>query len=320
LIRIVRWNAWASSKLPPLLTLSFLWILHRDPPPGDAMMRIAELLIFAVLGFSFGYLVNDYSDRSSDRLAGKFNALEILSGKRAFALLIALAAAGVAVLMSARAGLGLLTVGVLSYVAALSYSAGPRLKERGALGVLTSALAQRTIPALFTLVLFQDIRAETLVLTLVYTIVGLRWILMHQAIDCERDRRSQVRTFVSDRDPRLARKLIQRVLFPLELFGLSVWFVMAVPQLPGLAPMAAIYLAWFLLRRRVLHDDAYSWMSYSNVYLGDLYAFWLPVSLGIMCAALQPLYWILVILAVGLAYRRLARELSILHAARRQLH
>lgn len=307
--RIIRLSDWAPSKLPPLLTLSFLWILERNPSPSEAMLRIGGLLLFAVFGFSFGYLINDYSDRLGDRRGGKPNAMDWLGGKLTFVLTTAMmAAGGVAVLIWIHAGFGLLIVAPLSYAVAFCYSIGPRFKERGVLGLLASALVQRTIPALFALILLQDIRIEQLTLTFVYSIVGLRWILMHQSIDYKRDRLADVHTFISDRDPRQARELIRHVLFPIELLGLLVWFIMAVQHVGGLKVAAIIYACWVLLRRYALHDDAYSWMSYSNAYLGDLYSFFLPVSLAVMCVAFQPLYWPLLVLTAGLSYRRFTAD------------
>lgn len=317
--RIVRWIDWGPSKLPVILTLSFLWILERHPSVDDACLKLGGLLLFAVFGFSFGFLINDYSDRWSDRRAGKRNAMEGLSVGLAFVLLLAMVAGGAAVLLSVHAGIAPLILGVLSYAVAVVYSVGPRLKERGAFGLFVAAVAQRTIPALFTLVLFEDIRVEPLILTLVYTVVGLRWMLMHQAIDFRRDRISGVRTFISTRDRKLAQDLIRRAVFPIELFALSVWLLLAIPHLPGLAAAAFVYLFWFVLRRRVLGGEAYSWMSYANPYLGEVYGFFLPVSLGIMTVAAQPSYWPLLTLAAGLTGGRFAADVSILYRALRDL-
>jgi 4-hydroxybenzoate polyprenyltransferase len=315
--RIVRWIDWGPSKLPVILTLSFLWILERHPSVGDAYVKLGALLLFAVFGFSFGFLINDYSDRWSDLRAGKRNAMESLSVELAFVLLVVMAAGGAAVLLSVHGGIALLFLGVLSYAVAVVYSVGPRFKERGAFGLIVAAVAQRTIPALFTLVLFEDVRAEPLILTFVYTFVGIRWMLMHQALDYRRDCISGVRTFISTRDKKLAQDLIRRAVFPIELFALSVWFLLTVPHLPGLAAAALVYLFWFVLRWRVLGGEAYSWMSYTNPYLGEVYSFFLPVSLGIMAVAAQPSYWPLLALAAGVTGGRFAAHVSVLYVALR---
>jgi 4-hydroxybenzoate polyprenyltransferase len=315
--RIVRWGDWGPSKLPPILILGFLWILERRPPLGEAMLKIVGALLFAAFAFSFGYLINDLSDRPDDRRAGKPNAMETLDGKQALIWLFALASGGVVVTLAAPAASGLLPVAMLGYATAVAYSAGPRFKERGALGLLASALAQRAIPALFALLLFQDVQIEQSILIFAYTIVGLRWILMHQAIDYQRDRLTGVRTFLSQRDRRLARDLIRRVLFPLEMLALSVWFILAVQRVPGLAVTALAYMAWVLLRRRILGEAAYSWTSYSNAYLGELYTVFLPVSLGILAVAIHPAYLALLALAIGLGGRRFAVNLAYLNRARK---
>lgn len=303
-VRVMRFKEWGSSKLTPLLTLGFLWILGRRPPTDDAIIKVAFLLILAVCGFTFGYLINDYFDRSSDRRAGKPNASETLSRGLVVALLIALATASGALLLWVHASPALLILAGGSYAAAVGYSAWPRFKERGTLGLAASAFAQRTMPALFALVLFADFRFQQFVLAFVYTIVGLRWILMHQLIDYQRDRLSRVHTYISDRGPQQALSLIQRVLFPLEALGLLVWFVLAARSLGGLIVVAAIYLCWVCLRRVMWRERAYSWTSYSNAYLGDLYSIFLPVSLGLMCVLAQQAYWPFLLVTLYLSLHR----------------
>ncbi|MBA2446741.1 MAG: hypothetical protein H0V51_01810 [Chloroflexi bacterium] len=161
---VTRWSDWFRSKVPLLLVAFSYHALLANLAPVAFAERLAAIFAFICLGYAFGYAVNDFADRDVDRLAA------------AVAPLIGLAAAGVATL----------------------YSLPPvRFKERGWLGLLVSAAAQRSLPALIIAATFDDLGWEAALFACLLLLIGLRWILVHQILDSPADLEAGVRTYVS---------------------------------------------------------------------------------------------------------------------------
>jgi cytochrome P450/4-hydroxybenzoate polyprenyltransferase len=212
---LVRWQEWHYSKTP-LFFVGMVYAILRMPQPGATQaVQMAALLVLLCFYAAFGHIVNDYADRDIDRAAGKKKLLAAWSerGAQIAAAIPFIGTIGLALICFDSPTTVVTMIAVL--VAAL-YSLPPaRLKERGALGWLAAALAQRTLPLA---IICEALKVWDVVLvgfSVLSTLIGLRWIIAHQLQDRENDRGSGVRTLATEQDPQHLVALLH-VLFSLE--------------------------------------------------------------------------------------------------------
>src|SRR5947207_8872595 len=86
---LVRWDEWYNTKIPLFLVCMYYAALSR--PRVDAQLIGEMTLLLALLcGYaSFGHMVNDFSDRVTDRAVGKHKVLAALSEHRARIVVLA---------------------------------------------------------------------------------------------------------------------------------------------------------------------------------------------------------------------------------------
>lgn len=249
LLRAARVSEWWEHKLAPLAGTAYATAFFA----GASLLDVAGTLVLALLALAPGAvyvsLLNDLTDRETDRLAGKPNRL----GERAPALWWA----GIAAALAAGAALAVVAwrdeplVLVLyagAWVAFALYSLPPvRLKARGAAGALADAAGAHVFPHLFVAaVVLDDPDAAWLTAVGVWALAsGVRGALLHQLGDLDADRSIGLDTFAVAH-PELASRVGTRVAFPLELAAFGALVLLAA------APLAAVLLplyAWMELRR-----------------------------------------------------------------------
>jgi cytochrome P450/4-hydroxybenzoate polyprenyltransferase len=311
LAELTRWDEWYDSKLPVFLAAlcyGGLVAVDRGGAHGAALAgAIAWLLALFGCYAAFGHLVNDYADREVDRRAGKERPIGRLAEPVARALVVAPALGAMAIaLCRFDAGTSTLTAAALA-VAAL-YSLPPaRLKTRGVLGLAAATLAQRTAPLAIA---FQGLRAwdpGAAALVALGTCIGIRFILVHQALDRANDLRSGVETVGTRTTLGPLFRLVKRRVFPAE----ALCAVLAVGLAALRAPVLLAVFALFLLK------EAYYWrrglplrpVTYDA--LSDLYCIILPLSLGLSLAIADPLLAWVVPLAAVLAWRPLQYRIRV---------
>ena len=294
---LIRWDEWYDSKVP-LLFISFYQIcLVQATPPRQVLVLFALVTGFACLYLAFGYLINDYSDREADRAAGKQKMISSLPGSAIVVLLCLLGLAGMAIpvfLISDH----VLAVGLtaIAYFFAAFYSMPPiRFKERGVWGLVVSAVAQRSLLSLIVFAIFDRYALDTWLLFLLFGLVGVRWILVHQLIDLQNDLETGVSTFASHVGRARTQTLTRWVIFPLELVCLVTLWVYEVARFPGLwiAPLgyALVVAATWVLWKGV--DRPYSFTSFDRQPLSDLYYVCWPIGLALALAFREPVFWLI---------------------------
>ena len=302
---LVRWDEWYDSKVPLLFICFYQMCLVQPIPARQVIVRLTLVTAFACLYLAFGYLINDYSDRETDRLAGKLKLIASLPAPAAVVLLCLLGLAGMAIplfLIGNRVlALGLTAV---AYFFAAFYSMPPvRFKERGVWGLVVSAVAQRSLPALIIFAAFDHFGLDSWLLFALLALIGVRWILVHQLIDLQNDREAGVSTFAAHAGRAQTEVLTKWVVFPLEVVCLialcaygahsfsGLWFI---PLGYGLV-VAANWALWRGVNR------PYSFTSYSRQPLSDLYYFYWPIGLALALAFREPVFWL--ILAFNIAWQ-----------------
>ncbi|QPN67468.1 UbiA family prenyltransferase [Synechococcus sp. CBW1006] len=286
---LTRWKEWATSKLPFLISCLLITQLQADSreEPADPL-AIALLFLQLCLLAAYGYMVNSFYDVRSDGAAGKPNAfshLRVGEGRTLLGCWLG-AAASLGILQFASDGAVLLLL-LACYGSSTAYSAPPlRLKERGALGLITASAAQRFLPVILIFQALGTWSPAALLLCLLNGLVGLRYILAHQIDDYQADLRSSTETLATSQGLASMRRLGRFLLFPLETLTLLIALLILQRDIPMLAWFLPAYLAilagYLLLlpshRLRVIDGSSYAPFSglyniFMPLYLAVLFAF-----------------------------------------------
>ncbi|RLC83927.1 MAG: hypothetical protein DRJ03_15710, partial [Chloroflexi bacterium] len=221
----------------------------------DYIYDVALFLVFSLTGTAYGYLVNDLADVELDRRAGKTNVFHEMS--RAKAVLVVMVVFGVMVVCGLPfiRRLGFLPLWIAWFLAATFYSLPPvRLKERGALGLAATILAQQPIPAAMAFAALGHLRAWGALAFVAYiTLRGVSSDVGHQMRDRERDEAAGATTFAVRRGHRVIAR-IYGLSLELETLVLGIVLLVLLIDLPAVAigawlvsPMWPLIIAYLAL-------------------------------------------------------------------------
>ena len=311
--RIVRWPEWWYSKMPPLVAVVAMSSIIRSGDPSATIRASLNLLVVASLLAVFGYMLNSLADIASDERAGKRNPLRGMRRGSASSMCAGLLLIGLLTGFALLDGRVTRSVLVSSYVLAVTYSVSPRFKEWPVTGVFVAAGAQRTLPTVLALlVAAAEMTASTGRGAILFaiatptwaTLVGVRWILMHQLSDHDGDRRAGTRTFVTHYGSLETRGLIGRVVFPAELCALVAMLLPVCLASRYFSALVGVGLFLTALRSHDLRAPTNRAVGvYERAALGDLYEMSLPLGAG-MAAAPTWRISILFFLGVLILFRR----------------
>jgi 4-hydroxybenzoate polyprenyltransferase len=318
---IVRWNNWAYCKIAIVLTCLCYAMLARPeidaPAVGESVLLFVMLCCYA----AFGYAANSFSDARLDASVGKYNPFSAMAPREARATLgqigiVALSAgAGVAAYYW-RADVAALVA--LGYSLAAAYSLAPfRLKARGLLSVIASSLAQHAIPAAIVFTATRTWDAASVSLWGLSTLIGLRFILIHQLTDEADDAAAKIRSVATVYGGAAVWRVLARIVFPAELAMLALAAAFLAPSYPAVPAAAVIYICidWLLARlegRPPLAAGSYGALS-------GLYFFWLPVILAAYVCAHSVSLWPVPAFALAWTGHRFWPELDKLVRVRRSI-
>jgi hypothetical protein len=295
-LAVTRAGDWWEHKLTPMLGTAYAttFLIHRS------LLSVSPMLLFTlaavVVGAVYVSVINDFTDRADDRLAGKPNRLEGLPGWTAPLLIAVLLLAGAVFgALGWRHQTAPLVVYAGSWIAFTAYSVPPiRLKTRGALGVVADAAGAHLFPQLLAaLAVFAAARHSVdttwVVLVGVWAMAtGVRCALWHQLEDSASDRSIASATFGA-RHPQLGRSVGRAIAFPLELLALAGLLVRAGnPVALGLVPVYALVE----LQRAVRHEVKYAVVDGSDgsprSVMATYYIASYPIGFLIGCALQYP--------------------------------
>ena len=297
--RAIRFSEWGSTKLFECIMVLFLADQERVGylHPAD----LAPALGFVGSYLAIGYFVNDLSDLSADRKVGKDREIHHMTQRGKLVLGLVLCGINILSLYFMRQQHALLFLaGVISsYLAMLGYSLPPlRLKERGLLGVITAAAAQRTLPAAVLASTIETIPFSVPLYLALLTVNGLRWILIHQTLDLENDGAAGINTYAIQKSARKLRSLMTYIIFPSEVaLGLALTFCFA--GTPYFAPLALYWLvlpAFTLLWNRFYGPIGF--FSYDYVPAGNFLLLVFPLVLLFGYSNTHPAGWVILVTAL----------------------
>ena len=281
--------------------------------PGIFLIsEMVVLLLLLCLYASLGHIVNSYCDRRIDLVAGKVNTLAQVSEKNRLKLVVFIVITSLvtAVLFYIRQPVVLILF-YLAIVIATLYSTPPvRLKERGISGLIAAAVAQRTLPVV---IVFHALAAwdwTALVLCVLSTLIGMRYIIVHQIKDESADLLARVQTVATTRGTAFLQRLLRQIVFPLELVTLVIALVLMSMALQPVGAAAVIYIFWTALQLLILDRNKETRFSVeSYTILADFYNFYWPLLLSVLLIERNNLFWIVFVFTLVWLFRRLHREI-----------
>lgn len=305
ILKLIRWDEWYDSKIALFFfAYYYLSLVHNRVQLQD-MLLLFPFGIFSISLASFGFMLNDYSDKFIDKISGKVNVMSRLSNCQQIPVLaIALFVGLIAFIPFYQYKFAVIFI-FLSYLSSVLYSAYPfRLKEKGTQGIICVSLAQWVLPALIVFGIFEHFGVDTLIFAIFSFLIGLRWILVHQLIDRDKDIQASIKTFAINRGPTKIYS-IMRFLFAMELISMiglvgimaySISFKVLTPIVVYFVFELYLFSFWKKLSfRRILG-------SYDFAPLADLYFFWLPLWFSILLGCLNP--WFFIVTAIEIFWKQ----------------
>ena len=275
---------------------------------------LLALFIVMILSASWGFLVNDLADRSSDAASGRADATHGhgLSRRAMVVLILITAGASWAVVFAIGGGFVFKVILAVNYVVAILYSVPPaKLKIRRFWGFFANTVMERPLPILVLLTYMDYYRAETILFPI---LMELTWsVFKHQAADLKEDKEAGIQTFAVALGEKTSYRIVNNFLNPVSVLSLLSLLVVAcvyVSQLRvALALVIAVMTLGFLLtylaqRRGVLTSHVTPTDPPYIMFLNVGYRFIVLPVMGIGLLVLRPDFYLLcVLLGLTLLYQ-----------------
>jgi 4-hydroxybenzoate polyprenyltransferase len=266
-------------------------------------------------------MVNDYFDQIADKTAGKENTISTLTTwQQKLAIFVAFIFGLIAFIPFYQYRIAIIWL-ILSYLFAVLYSATPfRLKEKAIWGLACSSLAQRVFPLLIVYSVFQHFGFDAILFVGLSFLIGLRWILIHQILDLEKDLQANVQTFASSASFEKTCEII-RFITAVETALLSLFLGVVTYMTSYLLILGFCYVIYevylFPLWRKLgIKRILYS---YEFAPLADFYFLWLPLGTSIMLALINQIFFPIVVLEILWKINYLKLDVGLIKLRRKQL-
>lgn len=198
--RYLGWRGWAvltyNSILENLFVVFYI-ALYQRAQPFEFFVDLILFILFSSFCTSYGYLINDYSDRKLDALHGKANTFAGDTAFKARAIVIGFLLISLAIGWRFSDRKGFIPLVAIWLLIATAYSLRPiRLKERGKIGLIFVVIAQRALPILIVFSAFRHyLWVDCTLITLYIFFRGLSSDINHQLEDYANDSSSDTMTY-----------------------------------------------------------------------------------------------------------------------------
>ena len=283
--KLARAGEWWGYKVASVLATSYatVGLFKRSLWPLAPYLLL--LMLSLTIGAIYVSILNDWTDRADDQVAGKTNRLATKS-KLFFGTTLGLFL--VAGLCLAAYFWQLNPLSSLLYLGSCAvyslYSLPPvRLKTRGLAGVLADALGAHLFPNLFAVSLIGYWSGQSIPLFWWIAVgswslaCGIRNILKHQLGDAGADKQAGVQTLVIRWGERRAHWLGSWVAFPIEVLALGGILLMLSQEIPIL--FLLVYLGLEMLRARFWQIRPVILDPGQRILLDEYYSIFFPLAL-----------------------------------------
>jgi len=299
----VRFYTWWDYKASVFLGTAYLAALVGGVEFSCGWPAFVACLLAIIPLASYVCVINDITDASEDRKAGKSNTMQGKSlAFKASWVAACLLAGSASLLLFFRDNPPAALLYAFNWIAFTAYSVPPlRLKVRGAAGVVADAFGGTALPALWCALLADPMaQAPFLFAVAAWSFAfGVRGILYHQVGDLSADQASGVNTFAVRFGLKKVQPLVRIIFFPIEVaaMGVLLWMGASVFVLPLLA--AYLFTQFILWKRCGNASVAVVPQPGCRFALMKYYQLWLPITFILTLSQRDPRY--LVLLPVQLA-------------------
>jgi 4-hydroxybenzoate polyprenyltransferase len=317
------WRNWSvllyNSAIENVFLIMYIALHDRISSPRF-LFNFFSFFIFSMFSTTYGYLVNDLSDREIDRLHGKTNTFQNDSlGKAALIVALFFSLSIVFAIPFLEKDLFLALWACWFFITTF-YSLKPiRFKERGKIGLAFAVFGQRVLPALIVFSAFGRWDLTTILVFTVYILFrGLSSDLNHQYQDFYNDTSTGTTTFVVRTGITKSRKLL-RLCLEIEKGMLLMCLLMMYLKIPNLKlygisfilPALVIYLVLYIPSLFIATKSAFENLNPYTCGRKSIFHFLhhtfpsvgLPLYLGILISFQNPMFILITIFFI--IYRKL---------------
>lgn len=278
--KLLRLKEWYDSKVPMLMSiLLYFYILNEKSTVSNFFVQYICYFIFIFLYLAFGYVINDYADMEIDRIAGKQKVITHLKKSQIIlAIVILILLSVLPILIYNKFNFDIFLWIFLTFLLGASYSTMPfRFKEKGSVGLVVASTAQRCLPLLVARELIQMSNFLFVMWMLLSFILGIRYILIHQILDYENDKKANVVTFTTENLEKA--KLGIYISFGIEIICLIIVLIPILSKSVVAFPLLIIYSIILAMTCMTIIKfmNQNCLMTFSFVPLEDLYNIYLPI-------------------------------------------
>lgn len=315
-ISYLRIKEWLSSKVTMMLGV-FLYFSYLNNISKHTLIGLTVYFLFVSAFLAISYIANDFSDIEVDRKAGKHKVITNMKKWHILlSMLLIFLIGNVPVFLYCTGKALTLLLIMTTYLGGLAYSTlGLRFKEKGVWGLIECSLAQKSIP-LSLIYVIQDLKGMQIYILIAWMVIsfldGIRYIVIHQIVDLDNDKKSGVVTYVSQKRRNYRKALI--VLLILLILGI---FLILLPiEIEHILISIVFFLVFGLLEVgifKVLCVFAQKdWLcTFDSVPLEAFLNCGMPMMVGI-CSALRAVYmWLYVAAIIALSFRLMVVKWSI---------
>jgi len=192
----------------------------------DFFWKILALIASLALYIVYMFLVNDYFDMPTDKIAGKKTEIHDMPETLIVGLLVLVALLSWVVTIFLVGQTLYVLLYAVAYLMATFYSAPPlRFKCRGLLGTIYAALIEKPIPSILVFSFFQHFYIDTLILPIFFFVWQLEMITHHQYLDYEGDLKAQVKTFAVEIGLDKTKRILDHLQPLVTVFSFVVYFL-----------------------------------------------------------------------------------------------
>ncbi len=296
--KLIRWKEWNTSKLPLIFLVLYYLIAINKNFSYTSLLLFFNFVAFICLYASFGYMINDFSDIEVDKKADKNKAIAQISPRAAKLVLFSIFLLGMVISLPFWLYNTDVLISLISmYLLSAFYSLPPvRFKERYWIGITVASITQRVFPALLCFVIFRYFSWDSFLFLLLFFMIGIRWIIVHQIKDYKNDLKANVKTFITSVELLKGTRYLLMYIIPVEIVLLIITLIFAIIKIPLIGFFVTGYLLIaYLLGLRFTKEWLLSSVLVEESFLSSFYFFYLPISIAIIISFLSPKFFILVV-------------------------
>ena len=306
--RYLRADDWLDSKVPFMISITLFLYLYSstDMSCSETYFFIGAYFLYASAFLAFSYVINDFADMEIDKKAGKQKVmLKLPKSVVIFSIFFIFLLGTLPMLVIVKNKMIFFNYNLFLYISGAAYSVKwlLRFKERGLIGLIECSVAQRCLPLIPLAMLFSVNRIYFIVFIALSFINGLRYILIHQAVDCKNDIKTSVKTFVSQGNNRYRMYIITAFLIECILF-LGIFVRLGIDY-----PCVFLALILYCLFELIIATVVTKYMktdlfcTFLAVPLEALYNVFFPVIMAVILTICKKEYWGILVFLIVLTIR-----------------